>query len=150
MATVLEDVGKKTIEQLDYVGSLNIQLWSTPRAMKSALPVVGNRYRWQTTVRQMLQTSELRHFGALNYVNDLVTVGFMRELGPLLTAIAVSGRSGSAFAADIGTMKGDRGAPGWRSASATVDFQRRRHLKDRRTCSAAEAHFDHRSVSRCR
>jgi phospholipid/cholesterol/gamma-HCH transport system permease protein len=32
-------------------------------------------------------------------------VGFTRELGPLLTAIAVSGRSGSAFAAEIGTMK---------------------------------------------
>ncbi|HJY81307.1 MAG TPA: ABC transporter permease, partial [Candidatus Binatia bacterium] len=35
----------------------------------------------------------------------LVAVGFTRELGPLLTAIAVSGRSGSAFAAEIGTMK---------------------------------------------
>ena len=129
MATVLEDVGKKTIEHLDYVGSLNIQLWSTLRAMKSALPLVGNRYRWQTTVRQMLQigydalpmvslmalctgfilalqgASELRRFGALHYVIDLVAVGFTRELGPLLTAIAVSGRSGSAFAAEIGTMK---------------------------------------------
>jgi phospholipid/cholesterol/gamma-HCH transport system permease protein len=129
MATVLEDVGKKTIEQLDYVGSLNIQLWSTLRAMKSALPLVGNRYRWRATVRQMLQigydalpmvslmalctgfilalqgASELRHFGALHYVIDLVAVGFTRELGPLLTAIAVSGRSGSAFAAEIGTMK---------------------------------------------
>lgn len=129
MATVLEDVGKKTIEHLDYVGSLNIQLWSTLRAMKSALPLVGNRYRWQATVRQMLQigydalpmvslmavcsgfilalqgASELRRFGALHYVIDLVAVGFTRELGPLLTAIAVSGRSGSAFAAEIGTMK---------------------------------------------
>jgi ABC-type transporter Mla maintaining outer membrane lipid asymmetry permease subunit MlaE len=55
MAAVLEDVGKKTIEHLDYVGSLNIQLWSTLRAMKSALPLAGNRYRWQATVRQMLQ-----------------------------------------------------------------------------------------------
>ena len=41
----------------------------------------------------------------LHYVVDLVAVGFTRELGPLLTAIAVSGRSGSAFAAEIGTMK---------------------------------------------
>ena len=129
MANILEDVGKRTLNELDYVGSLNIQLWSTLRAMKRALPIVGNRYRWQATVRQMLQigydalpmvsmmalctgfiialqgASELHHVGALNYVTDLVTVGFMRELGPLLTAIAVSGRSGSAFAADIGTMK---------------------------------------------
>jgi phospholipid/cholesterol/gamma-HCH transport system permease protein len=129
MATVLEGVGKKTIDHLDYVGSLNIQLWSTLRAMKSALPLVGNRYRWHATVRQMLQigydalpmvslmalctgfilamqgASELSRFGALHYVIDLVAVGFTRELGPLLTAIAVSGRSGSAFAAEIGTMK---------------------------------------------
>jgi phospholipid/cholesterol/gamma-HCH transport system permease protein len=47
----------------------------------------------------------LRRFGAVHYVIDLVAVGFTRELGPLLTAIAVSGRSGSAFAAEIGTMK---------------------------------------------
>jgi phospholipid/cholesterol/gamma-HCH transport system permease protein len=129
MATVLENVGRGTIAQLDYVGSLNIQLWATLRAMGSALPLVGNRYRWQATVRQMLQigvdalpivalmaictgfilamqgASELRRFGAMHYVIDLVAVGFTRELGPLLTAIAVSGRSGSSFAAEIGTMK---------------------------------------------
>ena len=55
MATVVEDIGKKTIEHLDYAGSLNIQLWSSLRAKKSALPLVGNRYRWRATVRQMLQ-----------------------------------------------------------------------------------------------
>ncbi len=35
---------------------------------------------------------------------ELVAVGFTRELGPLITAIAVSGRSGSSFSAEIGTM----------------------------------------------
>jgi phospholipid/cholesterol/gamma-HCH transport system permease protein len=129
MATLLESVGGNTLNQLDYVGSLNIQLWATLRAMGSALPFVGNRYRWRATVRQMLEigvdalpmvglmaicsgfilalqgASELRRFGALHYVIELVAVGFTRELGPLLTAIAVSGRSGSAFAAEIGTMK---------------------------------------------
>src|SRR6516165_512763 len=129
MATVFESVGKRTIEHLDYVGDLNIQLWSTLRAMKNSLPLVGNRYRWRAAVRQMLEigydalpmvslmavctgfilamqgATELRRFGAMQYVIDLVAVGFTRELGPLLTAIAVSGRSGSAFAAEIGTMK---------------------------------------------
>jgi phospholipid/cholesterol/gamma-HCH transport system permease protein len=129
MATVLENVGTRTIHDLDYVGSLNIQLWATLRAMRTALPFVGNRYRWKASVQQMLQigvdalpmvalmaicsgfilamqgASELKRFGALHYVIDLVAVGFTRELGPLLTAIAVSGRSGSAFAAEIGTMK---------------------------------------------
>lgn len=129
MANVLEDVGRGTINQLDYVGSVNIQWWSTLRALGNTLPFWGNRYRWQASVRQMLQigvdalpmvslmavctgfilamqgASELRRFGAIHYVIDLVAVGFTRELGPLLTAIAVSGRSGSAFAAEIGTMK---------------------------------------------
>src|SRR5580700_7010482 len=129
MATVLDGIGQRTLTELDYVGSLNIQLWATLRAMVKALPFVGNRYRWRTTVRQMMEigvealpmvslmaicsgfilamqgASELRRFGALHYVIDLVAVGFTRELGPLLTAIAVSGRSGSAFAAEIGTMK---------------------------------------------
>jgi len=53
----------------------------------------------------MQGASELRRLGAMHYVIDLVAVGFTRELGPLLTAIAVSGRSGSAFAAEIGTMR---------------------------------------------
>src|SRR5438445_9871620 len=129
MAKLLENVGERTIENLYYVGSHNIRLWGTLRAMRRALPFVGNRYRWQATVRQMLEigvdampmvslmaictgfilamqgASELRRFGAMQYVIDLVAVGFTRELGPLLTAIAVSGRSGSAFAAEIGTMK---------------------------------------------
>jgi phospholipid/cholesterol/gamma-HCH transport system permease protein len=48
---------------------------------------------------------ELRKFGALNYVASAVAISMSRELGPLITAILVIGRSGSAFAAEIGTMK---------------------------------------------
>jgi phospholipid/cholesterol/gamma-HCH transport system permease protein len=129
MANVLEIAGRETLDQLDYIGSLNIQLWTTLRALRRTLPLVGNQHRWRAAVRQMLEigvdalpmvgllamcsgfilamqgASELRRFGAMHYVIDLVAVGFTRELGPLLTAIAVSGRSGSAFAAEIGTMK---------------------------------------------
>ncbi len=129
MANVLEITGKRTLNYLEYLGSLNIQLWATLRAMRSTFPLVGNRYRWKAAVHQMLDigvnalpmiallamcsgfilalqgASELRRFGALRYVIDLVAVGFTRELGPLLTAVAVSGRSGSAFAAEIGMMK---------------------------------------------
>ena len=129
MATQLERVGKKALDQLDYLGSCSIQLWVTLRSMATALPFVGNRHRWKASMGEMLQigvdalpmvalmavstgfilamqgASELRRFGAVHYVIDLVAVGFTREIGPLLTAIAVSGRSGSAFAAEIGTMK---------------------------------------------
>ena len=129
MANVLEIAGRETLVQLDYIGSLNIQLWATLRGMRTALPLIGNRHRWHAAVQHMLEigfdalpmvallamcsgfilamqgASELRRFGALHFVIDLVAISFTRELGPLITAIAVSGRSGSAFAAEIGTMK---------------------------------------------
>lgn len=47
----------------------------------------------------------MRRFGADIYVAQLVALGLLRELGPLLTAVVLAGRSGSAFAAEIGTMK---------------------------------------------
>ena len=129
MANALEITGRGTLGYLDYIGSLSIQWWATVRGMRAALPLVGNRHRWRSAVHQIFEigfaampmvmllamcsgfilamqgASELRRFGALHFVIDLVAVGFTRELGPLLTAIAVSGRSGSTFAAEIGTMK---------------------------------------------
>jgi phospholipid/cholesterol/gamma-HCH transport system permease protein len=124
-----ERVGKRATNDVEYCGSLTRQLWNSFRALGSTLPMVGNRYRWKTAVAQMLQigvqafpmvtlmagcaglilamqgASELRRIGAIDLVVELVTLGFTRELGPLLTAIAVSGRSASAFSAEIGTMK---------------------------------------------
>ena len=47
----------------------------------------------------------MRRFGADLYVADLVSIGLIRELGPLLAAVILAGRTGSAFAAEIGTMK---------------------------------------------
>jgi len=47
----------------------------------------------------------LRRFGADLYAADLVGISLARELGPLLAAVILSGRTGSAFAAEIGTMK---------------------------------------------
>jgi phospholipid/cholesterol/gamma-HCH transport system permease protein len=47
----------------------------------------------------------MRRFGADLYVADLVAIGLIRELGPLLAAVILAGRTGSAFAAEIGTMK---------------------------------------------
>ncbi len=48
---------------------------------------------------------QLKQFGANIYVASLVAVAMVRELGPIITAIIVAGRSGSAFAAEIGTMR---------------------------------------------
>lgn len=47
----------------------------------------------------------MRQFGAEVYVADLIGLSMVRELAPLLTAILLAGRSGAAFAAEIGTMR---------------------------------------------
>lgn len=48
---------------------------------------------------------ELRSFGANIYIADLVSISMMTELGPLMAAIIVAGRSGAAVTAEIGTMQ---------------------------------------------
>ena len=48
---------------------------------------------------------QLAKFGAQIYVANMIGLIMVRELGPLLAAIMLAGRSGSAFAAEIGTMK---------------------------------------------
>ncbi len=47
----------------------------------------------------------LRQFGATLYVANVVTIAMVRELGPIMTAIVIAGRNGSAYAAQLGTMK---------------------------------------------
>lgn len=49
----------------------------------------------------------LKIFGAETFVANMLAIALFRELGPLVTAIILAGRSGSAFAAEIGTMKVD-------------------------------------------
>ncbi len=47
----------------------------------------------------------MKRFGAEIFVADLIGLAMLRELGPLMTAILLAGRSGAAFAAEIGTMR---------------------------------------------
>ena len=48
---------------------------------------------------------QLQRFGAQRFVTDMVAIGHIRELGPIITAIIISGRTGAGFAAELGTMK---------------------------------------------
>jgi phospholipid/cholesterol/gamma-HCH transport system permease protein len=50
--------------------------------------------------------AQLRRFGAELYVTDLVGVGVVREMAPIMTAIVMAGRTGGAYAAQIATMQG--------------------------------------------
>jgi phospholipid/cholesterol/gamma-HCH transport system permease protein len=71
----------------------------------NALPIVGLISFLIGVVMAFQGASQLVRFGAEVFVVNLVAVSILRELGILLTAIVVAGRSGSAFTAQIGSMK---------------------------------------------
>lgn len=71
----------------------------------TAIPIVALIAFLISVIIAYMGAQQLQKFGADIFVVDLVTVGVLRELGVLLTAIIVAGRSGSAFAAEIGIMQ---------------------------------------------
>lgn len=70
-----------------------------------ALPITGLLSFLMGIVIAYQGAEQLQRFGANIYVADLVGLSMVRELSPMLTAIIVAGRSGSAYTAEIGTMK---------------------------------------------
>ncbi len=71
----------------------------------AALPIVGLLSFLVGMVTAFQGAQQLQRFGAQIFVVDLLGIGFLREMGVLLTAIIVAGRSGSAFTAEIGAMQ---------------------------------------------
>jgi phospholipid/cholesterol/gamma-HCH transport system permease protein len=70
-----------------------------------AVPVVAVIALLISLISAYIGAQQLRPFGAEIYTVDLVAIGVLRELGVLLTAIMVAGRTGSAYAAELGVMK---------------------------------------------
>jgi phospholipid/cholesterol/gamma-HCH transport system permease protein len=70
-----------------------------------ALPIIGLLSFLMGVVIAYQGADQLQRIGANIYIADLVGLTMLRELSPLLTAIIVAGRSGSAYAAQIGTMQ---------------------------------------------
>jgi phospholipid/cholesterol/gamma-HCH transport system permease protein len=70
-----------------------------------ALPIVGLISFLLGLIMAFMSSVQLKQFGANIYVASLVSLAMVRELGPIMTAIIVTGRSGSAYAAEIGTMR---------------------------------------------
>ena len=125
---LFESIGASVVDQLAYVGGLTNQWFRGMTVLPRVLPFVGTRGRWPAAIRQMYavgvaavpmvavvaacagfilaiqSASVLNQFGAVQLVINIVVIAFTKELGPLLTATVVSGRSGSAFSAEIGTM----------------------------------------------
>lgn len=124
----IESTGRATIDGLAYIGGL-AKLGARAAEYTFIGPFRGKPLRLDRAIHQAMQVGvlalpilslitffigvilalqgayELRKFGALHYVAQAVAISMTRELGPLMTAIVVIGRSGSAFAAEIGTMK---------------------------------------------
>ncbi len=123
-----EQIGGATLSWLAYVGNLTRLTSGAARAVFID-PFRGRRVKWSRSMHQALAVGvtaipvvslisffvglilalqaayELRRLGALHLVAGTVALSMTRELGPLMTAVVVIGRSGSAFAAEIGTMK---------------------------------------------
>jgi phospholipid/cholesterol/gamma-HCH transport system permease protein len=70
-----------------------------------AIPIVSLITFFVGVIIALQGAYELQRLGAMQLVSGLVAIAITRELGPLITAIVVIGRSGSAFAAEIGTMR---------------------------------------------
>jgi phospholipid/cholesterol/gamma-HCH transport system permease protein len=79
-------------------------LYNIRSAGFDALPIVGLLSFLLGVVVAYQGASQLRQYGASIYVADLVGLSMLREFAPLITAIVIAGRSGSAYAAQIGTM----------------------------------------------
>jgi phospholipid/cholesterol/gamma-HCH transport system permease protein len=102
-------VGRSALEVRDLVGAPRTGRWKDlpPLVEKvgvNALPIVVLINFLMGLVMAFQSAKPLQQFGAGIWVADLVSLSTTRELGPLMTAIILAGRSGAAFAAELGTM----------------------------------------------
>ena len=124
----VEEIGEAVVEiwrdiqiLVSFVGELSVALvraMMNPRTIRwrdalavaeaagvNALPIVALIAFLMGLIMAFQAASPLRQFGAELFIANLVGLSILRELGPLMTAIVLAGRSGSAFAAELGTMK---------------------------------------------
>lgn len=116
-ARVLDDMrmlvtyfGEFLVESLAAVRNPRLVRWKDAwvvfeRAGVNALPIILLLGFLVGVILSFQSLIPMRMFGAEIFVANLVGISIVRELGPLFTAIILAGRSGSAFAAEIGTMK---------------------------------------------
>ena len=107
MLTFLGDTCFSFLRFLRHPGSLRLNdtMENMKRVGLDALPIVSLISFLLGLIMAFMSSVQLQQFGANIYVASLVGISMTRELGPIMTAIIVAGRSGSSFAAEIGTMK---------------------------------------------
>ena len=126
--SAVEEIGRSSFnfwqhlhELIEFIGSAGVALLQAllnPRQVRwqdafllaetagvNALPVIALVGFLMGLIMAFQAAIPMRQFGAEIYVANLVGLSMVRELGPLMTAIVLAGRSGSAFAAELGTMK---------------------------------------------
>ena len=132
MSTLLRPIsvlGTRTAAFLQFIGGIGYMLWDTIRAVpRGLLAARGRRMAWQNLWAQMARVGVhsipivmlvlfcigailalqmapvLKNYGAVSQVANIVSVAIFRELGPLVSAIVLTGYAGASIAAEIGTM----------------------------------------------
>ncbi len=115
------NAARDLIEGLAFLGRVSLTFLASLTQLKRLRPISVARHVYDTGMTAMpivaliaflisviiayMSAQQLRGLGADIYVVDLVAIGVLRELGVLLTSIIVAGRSGSSFAAELGSMQ---------------------------------------------
>lgn len=121
LGVITTDMFYAFMQYLSFVGMLTYELlriFVNPKRLRlnsyasvifnagySALPIIALLSFMIGVVITYQMGLQLKNYGANVYIVDLLGVAILREFGPLLTAIMVAGRSGSAFTAQLGIMK---------------------------------------------
>jgi len=119
--TAIEDLGHGLTTSLIFIGDLSIAItqWLRGKAKTrrsdiaffidqagpKALAIVTLIALLVGMILAYLGSVQLRQLGAQVYVADLVAIGMVREMGALMTAVIMAGRTGAAYAAQLGTMQ---------------------------------------------
>jgi phospholipid/cholesterol/gamma-HCH transport system permease protein len=114
-------LGRDALEVVAFTGRLNIALaavfrrprWLRPSELAVVFEKAGANALFIVALISLLTgliiafeaAQPLKQFGAQIYIANMIGLVMVRELGPIMTAIIFAGRSGSAFAAELGTMK---------------------------------------------
>ena len=120
IGAIAADAGGDLRDQVSFVGEIVAALafairhpstvrwrdvWAIcERVGADALPIVALISFLLGVILAFQSAIPMKKFGAEIFVADLIGLAMLRELGPLMTAILMAGRSGAAFAAEIGTM----------------------------------------------
>jgi phospholipid/cholesterol/gamma-HCH transport system permease protein len=120
---LLHDIGESLLDSLAFLGATVIATGRTLagrgamrrrelleacyRAGPNALGIISLTSVLVGMILAYLGAAQLQQFGAAIYVADLVAIGMLREMGALMSAVVMSGRTGAAYAAQLSTMQGN-------------------------------------------